>query len=260
MGKATDMDYSDPVAAAKIINDWVEENTNGKIKDLIQSSDIDPALTAMILTNAIYFKGLWKYEFDPDNTQDRDFEISPGISITAPMMSISEKTFNYTETDDLQVLELDYDGDDVSMILVLPKENNISIAEQAINPASLLDWKESFDSLEVDVTIPKFKLETEYNLKKYLQMMGMDIAFTPNADFSGMTGAKDLFIKKVAHKAYIEVNEEGTEAAAATSVIMQLTAIIETVSFNADHPFVFLIQHKETGNVLFMGKIVDPTK
>jgi serpin B len=260
MGKATEMDYSDPVAAAKIINEWVENNTNGKIKDLIQSSDIDPIVTAMILTNAIYFKGIWEHEFDPDNTQDMDFEISPGNNISVPMMSISDKTFNYTETDEVQVLELNYDGDDVSMILVLPKENNISIAEQAINPTTLADWRESFGKIEVDVSIPKFKLETKYDLKKYLQKMGMNISFTQYADFSGITGYKDLFIKKVAHKAYIEVNEEGTEAAAATSVIMQLTAVIDTVTFNADHPFVFLIQHKDTGNILFMGKIVDPTK
>jgi serpin B len=214
----------------------------------------------MILTNAIYFKGLWEHEFDPDNTQDKDFEISPGNNKSAPMMSISKKTFNYTETDDVQILELDYAGDDVSMILVLPKKNNISIAEKAVNPTALEEWKESFDKIEVDVTIPKFKLETKYDLKKYLQKMGMIVSFTSNADFSGMTGYKDLFIKKVAHKAFIEVNEEGTEAAAATGVIMQLTAVIDTVSFNADHPFLFLIQHKETGNILFMGKIVDPLK
>jgi serpin B len=259
MGKATEVDFSDVEGAAKLINDWVEANTNGKIKDLIKSGDIDPIYTALILTNAIYFKGLWESEFDADNTRDKDFETSLGNKVIASMMNIGEGSFNYTETDDLQILELPYNGDDVSMIIVLPKENNITIAEKAINPTSLLEWKDSFAKLDVQVSIPKFKLETEYDLRNYLKKMGMNISFTPNADFSGMTGRKDLYIGKVVHKAYVEVNEEGTEAAAATGVHMVLTAIPDVVSFNADHPFIFIIQHRETGNILFMGKIVDPT-
>ncbi len=260
MGKSTEVDFSDVEGAAKIINDWVEANTNGKIKDLIKSSDIDPFYTTLILTNAIYFKGLWETKFDSDNTQDKDFEATPENSITVSMMNIPEGAFNYTETDDLQILELPYNGDDVSMLIVLPKENNISIAEQAINPETVTEWRNSFVVSDLDVSIPKFKLETEYDLKDYLKKMGMIISFTTDADFSGMTGNKDLYIGKVTHKAFVEVNEEGTEAAAATSVHMVLTAIPEVISFNADHPFIFLIQHKETGTILFMGRIVDPTK
>jgi len=260
MGKATEVDFSDVEGAAKLINDWVEANTNGKIKDLIKNSDIDPFYTALILTNAIYFKGLWKTEFDTENTIDKDFEISPGNKVTVPMMNIEEGTFNYTETVDLKILELPYNGDDVSMILVLPKENNITVAEQAINPNSLPEWKDSFTELDVQVSIPKFKLETEYDLKSYLKKMGMNVSFTPNADFSGMAGRKDLYIGKVVHKAFVEVNEEGTEAAAATAVHMVLTAMPDIESFNADHPFIFLIQHRETGNILFMGRVIDPSK
>jgi len=260
MGKSTEVDFSDVEGTSKLINDWIESNTNGKIKDLIKSSDIDPFYTALILTNAIYFKGTWETEFDPDNTIDSNFEISPDNNVIASMMNIDEGNFNYTETSDLQILELPYTGDEVSMIVVLPKENNISIAEQAINPVSLKDWRNSFERVDVDVSIPKFKLETEYNLKNYLNRLGMNISFTPNADFSGMNGFKDLYIGKVVHKAFVEVNEEGTEAAGATAVHMVLTSIPNIVTFRADHSFLFLIQHKETENILFMGRISDPTK
>ena len=260
MGKSTEVDFSDVEGTSKLINDWIESNTNGKIKDLIKSSDIDPFYTALILTNAIYFKGTWETEFDPVNTIDSNFEISPDNNVIASMMNIDEGNFNYTETSDLQILELPYNGDEVSMIVVLPKENNISIAEQAINPISLKDWRNSFERVDVDLSIPKFKLETEYNLKNYLNRLGMNISFTPNADFSGMNGFKDLYIGKVIHKAFVEVNEEGTEAAGATAVHMVLTSIPNIVTFRADHSFLFLIQHKETENILFMGRISDPTK
>ena len=260
MGKATKVNFSDVEGTTKLINDWVESNTNGLIKDLIKSNDIDPFYTALILTNAIYFKGVWETEFNPENTIDSNFEVSSENDVIASMMNIDEGNFNYTETSDLQILELPYNGEDVSMIVVLPKDNNISIAEMEISPESLQDWRNSFERVDVDVSIPKFKLETEYNLNDYLKQMGMNVSFTPNADFSGMNGFKDLYIGKVAHKAFVEVNEEGTEAAGATAVHMVLTMIPNIVTFRADHPFLFLIQHKETENILFMGRIVDPTK
>jgi serpin B len=145
------------------------------------------------------------------------------------------------------------------MIIVLPKENNISIAESAINVNNLANWRNDFYGQEINVEIPKFKFEKKYNLNDLLQEMGIVDAFSPgSADFSGMDGTNNLFISKVLHQSFIDVNEEGTEAAAATAVIVELTAIPDQKEFKADHPFVFLIQHKLTGALLFMGEVINP--
>ncbi len=260
MGKATDIDFSNPASAADIINTWVEENTGGKITDMLSEADVNPA-TVLILSNAIYFKGLWMSQFDEDNTMDRDFTLTNGEVIQVPMMALTdaEESFNYTETEDAQILELPYKGNDVSMMIILPNENNVtSIAEQ-LDTETVSTWKDSMNPTDVDIYLPKFTFRTEYNLKQILIGMGMDVPFSSQADFSGMNGFGVLFIEKVLHKAFIEVNEEGTEAAAATTVHMLDTAMPEPPTvFNADHPFVFLIQQKETGAILFMGCITNP--
>jgi serpin B len=258
MAEANELDFSQNVEAAETINNWIEENTNGKIKDMIQSSMLSE-LTKLVLTNAIYFKGLWQTQFDPDNTFETDFEISTDQTVQVDMMSIHESSFNYTETDDLQILELPYKGNDISMLIILPKENDITLAESALTAENLSYWRNSLLETEIDVKIPKFTFETEYTLNDLLIDMGMVDAFTPwVANFSKMDGTNDLFISKVLHKAFIEVNEEGTEAAAAPVIIIELTAIL-TDNFTADHPFVFLIQHKDTGAILFTGKVMDPS-
>jgi len=259
MGKTTEVDFGNPEKSAKIINQWIEKNTGGKIKDLIAKEDIDQYLT-MILTNAIYFKGDWLNKFDKDLTTNKNFELPDGTNVSVPMMILYETKlkFNYTETNELQILELPYKGNKLSMIIILPKENNVSIAEKILSRENLSKWIDSMNETNVEILLPKFKLETEYTLKDYLANMGMVNPFTLNADFSGMTGKKDLFIEKIKHKAFIEVNEEGAEAAAATSVHMALTAIPNYTVFNADHPFIFLILHKETGNILFMGRLSNP--
>ncbi len=260
-GDATEVDYSNPTEAAAIINQWVENQTNGLIKDLITADAISP-LTALILTNAIYFKGIWKNQFDPVNTTNRTFEISAGTSVETPTMSLidTEDVFNYAETDDLQILELPYTGDDISMIILLPKDNDLSSTIDAIDSDMFSDWKDSMVEKKVDMYLPKFKVETSYALKNYLIELGMNIPFASSADFSGITGGKDLFISQVIHKAFIDVNEEGTEAAAATAVIMVLTANggSSRIVFNCNHPFIYLIQHKQTETILFMGIISNP--
>ena len=262
-GDATDVDFNNPQEAAGIINQWVENNTNGLIKDLITESAISP-LTALILTNAIYFKGVWKVQFDPENTTDKDFEISSGNSVKVSTMNLieTEDVFNYTETDDLQILELPYTGNDLSMIILLPKNNDLSDIIDLIDNDKLSEWKESMSEISLDIYLPKFKVETSYSLKDTLKQLGMEDPFTLSADFSGITGGKDLFISNVVHKAFVEVNEEGTEAAAATAVIMDLTAVngdSSRIVFDCDHPFMYLIQHKETGTILFLGSISDPS-
>jgi len=261
-GDATEVDYANPTKSAQIINQWVENHTNGLIKDLITESAIDP-LTALILTNAIYFKGIWQTQFDPENTTDRTFKTKIGDSINVPTMNLveTEDVFNYTENDEVQILELPYTGNDISMIIVLPKEDDLSPIIESIEGSTFAEWTDSMVEIEVDIYLPKFKIETSYTLNDYLQNLGMNIPFTSSADFTGIISSGGLFISQVLHKAFIEVNEEGTEAAAATAIIMTLSQNggPSRIVFDCDHPFMYLIQHKQTGTILFMGVINDPS-
>lgn len=261
LAEGHDLDFSQNVEAAETINTWIEEHTNDKIKDMIDANSLSD-LTKLVLTNAIYFKGLWDQQFDPDNTYDADFTLASNETVTVDMMTSDSKNgrFNYTETETLQLLKLYYQGRDVSMILVLPKEHNISWATSAITAENLATWNDAFEEYKIPVSLPKFTVETKYTLNDILIDMGVHDAFNPGAaDFSGMDGTTNLFISKVIHQAFVEVNEEGTEAAAATAIIMELTAIPDPLSFVADHPFVFLIQHEETGAILFVGTVMDPS-
>jgi serpin B len=257
-GDATELNFWDAEESSKIINQWVENKTYGLIKDLIKPSYISP-LTTLILTNAIYFKGLWKCQFDPVNTTDRDFKNSQGQTIQTQTMSIvdTKNHFNYTETDDFQILELPYSGDDLSMMILLPKDIDFSDAINKIDDTSLEEWKATMYETTLDIYIPKFKVESEFALKDLLIELGMANPFTSLADFSGINGIPELYISEVIHKSYIDVNEEGTEAAAATAVIMERLSINgpEKIVFDCDHPFIYTIQHKETGTILFLGSI-----
>ena len=259
MAEANELDFAQNVEAAETINNWIEEQTNDKIKDMIDASMLSE-LTKLVLTNAIYFKGLWANQFDPENTFEADFETTVDETVAVNMMSEVDG-YNYTETDDLKILELNYAGDDLSMVIILPRENDISIAESAMSVENLASWIDDVHEQEIIVQIPKFKFEKKYTLNDLLKEMGVVDAFIPGvADFSGMDGARNLFISIVLHQSYVEVNEEGTEAAAATAVIMELTAIPDQKELIADHPFIFLIRHKETGAVLFMGRVTDPSE
>jgi len=256
MAEANELDFSKNVEAAGIINAWIENQTNGKIKDMIDPGALSE-FTRLVLTNAIYFKGLWENPFDPKYTIKSDFNVDSSETVEVDMMSLSDCTFNYTETDELQILKLPYKDNDLSMLVILPKENDISIVDSSLNDLNIQDWNSGLQEIKINIDIPKFKFKTEYNLNNILTKMGMIDAFSDiDADFSGMDGTKSLFISDVLHKAFVEVNEEGTEAAAATAVI--LTTSVVTTTFNADHPFVFLIQHESTGAILFMGKIMNP--
>jgi len=261
-GKITNLDFKTKTEPSRLlINDWVENQTNDKIQDLIPQGAINP-LTRLVLTNAIYFKGDWITQFNETNTQEEDFRVSPDNTVKAPMMRLtgSELRFNYTETEKLKVLELPYKGDELSMLILLPKEDDIDSVEQSLTVEKLKQWHSNLIEQKVDIYLPKFKLETKYFLKETLMAMGMPTAFSSGADFSRMDGTMDLAISQVIHQAFVEVNEEGTEAAAATAVIMELTAIIQNPVFRADHPFIFIIQDKQTGNILFMGKLANPNE
>ncbi|MFH2020922.1 MAG: serpin family protein [archaeon] len=258
-GKVTNLDFAGDTENSRLtINKWVEDRTKEKIKDLLPEGAIDSS-TALVLTNAIYFKGTWILQFDKSRTKETDFFISDKEPIKTQMMTVSgdKSRFKYMENDILQMIELPYEGGDISMIILLPKED-LNHMESELNYENIQLWMEDMEETKIDVYLPKFKFETKYFMAETLAMMGMPSAFSPGtADFSKMTGSKDLYISKVIHQAYVDVNEEGTEAAAATAVIMAKTSAFMKNIFRADHPFIFFIQDK-TGNILFFGRVADP--
>jgi|AntAceMinimDraft_16_1070373.scaffolds.fasta_scaffold00683_1 serpin B len=266
-GKVTNLDFKKNAENARItINNWVEEKTNDKIKDLIPQGMVN-SLTRLVLTNAVYFKGDWIRQFNEDDTKDQGFRINKDSVIRVPMMERTdeEARFNYAENNELQILEMPYSGEELSMLIFLPKDNDLEALENSLSFENLSKWKKDLKEKRVKIFIPKFKFETKYFMANDLKEMGMPTAFSGSADFSGMTGKRDLFISKVIHQAFIEVNEKGTEAAAATAVVMEFTSTggpSETpkiLIFRADHPFMFLIQHNATGNILFMGRVINPS-
>ena len=247
-------------AARKTINIWVEDKTQQKIKELIKPGMID-SLTTLVLCNAIYFKGDWLSQFDKKRTMDADFYVSSDKPIKVPMMSQKSK-FRFRDFGDFKAIELPYEGNDLSMIVFLSEEiDGLAELERNLTNDNVKNWigelSRSYES-EILVNLPKFKTTCEFELADVLAEMGMPHAFA-GADFSGMTGKRDLFISEVIHKAFVDVNEEGTEAAAATAVVMT-KSISKALLFRADHPFVFLIRENKTGSILFIGRIIDPTK
>jgi serpin B len=243
------------------INEWVESKTNEKIKDVIPQG-ILTALTRLVITNAIYFKGTWVTQFDERNTVEEDFRIDADNTVKVPMMKLGETYFKYAETDSIKIIDLPYHGEKLSMLVLLPKnDTGMQSLEESLTLENLDTWRSSLRNQSVTVHIPKFKLETSYALNDMLREMGMPSAFTPDdADLSGINGVKGLFIQSALHKAFVEVNEEGTEAAAATVIVIGPTSEQpQPPLFRADHPFIFIIQDSETGNILFMGRITNPS-
>jgi serpin B len=258
-----EVDYIDDVAreqTRQMINKWVEEQTNDKIKNLIGPRDLT-YLTRLVLTNAIYFKGKWELQFKPENTKIMPFYITEKDTVDTPIM-YQRAEFKYTEDNDVQVLELPYAGGDLSMVIILPKFNiPLSRIEEDLSMERLESWLSELSKQEVDVYIPRFKLESRFILNEPLQKLGMVDAFDEDlADFSGMTTQSKLHISKVIHQSFVEVNEEGTEAAAATAVIMGTKAVIFRPVFQANRPFIFLIRNLRSGSILFIGRLVEPGK
>lgn len=244
-------------AARKTMNTWVEEKTKDKIKELIKKGVLDK-WTRLVLTNAIYFKGNWASKFKEQNTKDAPFTLPSGKKTDAPMMN-QKADFEYMETDTFQALELPYVDDELSMIIFLPRQTGgLTDLEQSLTTENLSNWLAGLHKREVVVFIPKFKMTSQFSLADVLKSMGMTDAFSGKADFSGMTGKKDFCISAVIHKAYVDVNEEGTEAAAATAVVMKTTAIMRPLVFRADRPFLFLIRDNLTGSILFIGRVTNP--
>ncbi|MCD6247945.1 MAG: serpin family protein, partial [Hadesarchaea archaeon] len=257
-GEIANLDFENGAEEArKAINDWVSEKTGGRIEELIEEGMLTP-LTRLVLTNAIYFKGEWAKQFDEDATRPENFWVGPGRTVEVPMMSLTGE-FNYTETEEFEALEMPYEGGDLSMLILLPKTRfGLSDLEKDIGPSLLNEIRGGLREQTVDVYMPRFELRTDYELSDALKEMGMASAFSGGiADFSGMDGTRDLFMDLVAHQAFVRVDEGGTEATAATGVVVIL-GIHKT--FRADHPFLFIIQQTETGNILFMGRVIDPSE
>jgi serpin B len=262
----TNQDYFDAVVraldfssddAADIINAWVNENTNGKIEKIVDKP-IDP-LTVMFLINAIYFKGTWTYEFDEENTTDDIFYLPDGSEKECKMMS-HKCDHNYFENEQFQAIDLPYGDAGFSMTILLPKPKvNIDSLIVQMNNETWNSWLGSFSEQEVNLYLPKFNLEYEISLNDVLSALGMSIAFDPGrADFTKINSAGNLYISNVKHKTFVKVNEEGTEAAAVTSVEISLTSIGNDITMRINRPFVFAIRENHSGTILFIGKIVEP--
>jgi serpin B len=238
------------------INDWVSQQTEERIENLIPKGLINP-MTRLVLTNAIYFNAAWEYPFEEDFTRDGVFYLPDGSEVAVPMMHQTE-SFGYGEGDGYQAVELPYDGDELSMVILLPASGQFESFEEALDFEQANAIINAIGRKEVVLTMPKFEFESEFSLGETLAALGMPVAFSGNADFSGMTGTRDLYIADVVHKAFVSVDEAGTEAAAATAVVMEMSAMPETVEVTIDRPFIFLIRDIETGAILFVGRTLNP--
>lgn len=258
------LDFQKETEKSRIaINKWVEKMTHDRIRDLLQKGIIEES-TRLVLTNAIYFKGDWRTQFDKARTAKKPFHLTESAKTDVDMMQL-EENFSYGRVKDSAVLELPYKGGELSMIIVLPdKLQGIRALEKSLTIEGLEKMTSHLSSAKVNVSLPRFKTTRTCMLKEALQKMGMVAAFDgSNADFSAMTGRRDLCISAVIHQAFVEVDEKGTEAAAATAVVMKPTSVeapVKPVIFRADHPFLFYIRDNSTGSILFLGRIADPTR
>jgi serpin B len=245
--------------ARRTINAWVEKETQDKIKDLIPTGALLPD-TRLVLTNAIYFKAAWLEPFNKDATRKGDFQVGRDKKVPASFM-VSHEAFPLFQTDSFQLLELPYESRDLSMLIFLPrKADGLAALEKLLTSARLQEWLGKSKTHMVDLKLPKFKITAEFKLKETLSEMGMPTAFSNRADFGDMSTREKLFIDAVLHKAYVDVHEKGTEAAAATAVIIRPTSKpnFPRAVFHADHPFTFLIRENRTGSILFMGRLDRP--
>jgi serpin B len=255
--RITAVDYGNTEAARQRINTWVEGKTDDKIKDLIPPGLLSP-FTLLVLVNAIYFKGDWASQFDERLTHEAPFWVTPNEQVQVMMMT-QKQEFNYAEADGLQMLELPYAGEDLSMLVLLPGEiGGLATLEDRLTVDNLNRWTKLLRKMEVQVLLPRFEVTLPFRLDDKLKSMGMVDAFSGGADFTGMAQGQ-LFISAILHKAFVMVNEEGTEAAAATAVVMDRAVPPPLPTFRADHSFLFLIRENATGSILFLGREVDPT-
>ncbi len=252
------LDFSgDAEGSREIINSRVAESTMDKILNLIPTGVLGPD-TRVVLTNAVYFKASWNHPFDRHATSDASFTLTGGAVVTVPMMTQTEY-FNYASAEGWSAVSLDYVGGDVSMLIILP-DGDIQELQQNLSADMLETIRGELSSQNVHLSMPGFEFTKSIGLSDILSSLGMESAFGSGADFSGFTGNRDLFISDVVHKAFVKVDEDGTEAAAATAVVMKLLCMPEPpVEMNINRPFVFLILDETTGSIVFMGRVMDPS-
>lgn len=253
-----DVDFRNKFSQVRLeINKWVESKTNDKIKDLIPEGVLN-SLTRIVLTNAIYFNGKWAKQFKVSMTKNDRFWLTKNDFITVPLMSLKDD-LNYWSGKGLQIVELPYAGHKLSMLIIVPDSVNTN---NDIHYDLFQAWDKENQLHRVQLYMPKFKLESSFSLKNILSEMGMPDAFSKKSDFSGMNGKKDLYISAILHKAFVDVTEEGTEAAAATAVVVGVRSMVspepKPITIRVDHPFVFVIRHNESGSILFMGNVNNP--
>jgi len=261
--EAENVNFAENVPAAKLINDWVEKKTNNKIKDLISPDGLD-AMTRMVLVNAIYFKGDWQEKFKPENTKTKPFHIDGGTTVDCQMMFM-KKRFSYKEDEalDAKVIRIPYKNQNVSFVAVLPnKVDGIAALEDKLQGSNINDIVGNMRTVEVELSLPKFKVETNMELNQPLMKIGFSKMFSRDANLKGLLeSGEDLYISKAIQKAFIEVNEEGSEAAAATGMMVRCMMIMNPITFEANHPFLYFITYKageNPENCLFYGKLESP--
>ncbi|XP_031214143.1 leukocyte elastase inhibitor [Mastomys coucha] len=252
--------------ARKEINQWVKGQTEGKISELLAVGVVD-SMTKLVLVNAIYFKGMWQEKFMKQDTTDAPFRLNKKDTKTVKMMYQKKKfPFGYISDLKCKVLEMPYQGEELSMVILLPEDiedesMGLKKIEEQITLEKLREWTkpENLENIDVHVKLPRFKIEESYTLNSHLGRLGLkDLFSSSKADLSGMSGSRDLFISKIVHKSFVEVNEEGTEAAAATAGIATFCMLMPEEEFTVDHPFLFFIRHNPTSNVLFLGRVYSP--
>ncbi|XP_058995321.1 serpin B8-like isoform X1 [Mustela lutreola] len=251
----------DTEASRRHINDWVTEKTEGKISEILGAGTVDP-LTKLVLVNAIYFKGKWNEQFDRKYTRGMPFKVNQEKKTVQMMFKQAKFKTGYVAEAHTQVLELPYAGQELSLVVLLPDDDTeLAVVEKALTYEKFRDWTnpEKMTKDKVQVFLPRLKLEESYDLESFLRSLGMTDAFEEaKADFSGMSAKKNVPVSKVAHKCFVEVNEEGTEAAGATAVVRNARSIRPEPRFCADHPFLFFITHRSTSSILFCGRFCSP--
>jgi serpin B len=259
--EAGELDFrAAPEPARATMNQWVEKKTEKRIQDLFPQGSID-GQTRLVIANAVYFKGRWEEPFAKEHTRPETFHLGAGAETQAPTMFVSER-FRLARIAEARVLELPYKGGQLSMLVLLPDSvEGLASLENRLDADSLLTWTSAMDERKVEVHLPRFTSTREFSLARTLAVLGMPSAFDARtADFSGIDGARDLHISLVAHKAFVDVNEEGTEAAAATGVVTTVTSITMPERFRVDRPFLYLIRDRASGCILFLGRVTDPTR
>lgn len=250
------LDFANSEEARQTINQWAADQTEQRISEVLPANSLNAA-TALVLTNAAYFQGEWKYAFDEDATQNRDFKLLDGRTVTVPMMQQTAE-LGYAEHKGLQVVELPYASDELSMVILLPPAASFQDMALGLDPTLLETFTGNLEPTQLVLSFPSFEFDTSLKLKEALMALGMVEAFGP-ADLSGMDGSTELFIDEVYHRAFIEVDESGTEAAAASAVVVNRKGPAVEQELTIDRPFIFLIRDRETNTILFLGHVLDPS-